>query len=261
MELVISVVIGILIVEAYAWLPKISEWLLEWAVQGLRSEDQDRCREEWRSGLDALPNTVIKLVHALSFLGAAHRINADYFESKLGEINTLIEECGHKYSGAVASMHAAKEKLGRTQTLRQELGLPLSDLKARVIEAPNKEAASTLQNAVTVLEDFADTCARAIGRAREFLTVSVDRSTERLNHIKDLMLSASEKCDRVTELLGRRDVSPNTLDSLLAELASDLHTVKKIFDDDKWGDGDSFREHKRIMAAIERACARRPEAS
>ncbi len=68
MELVISVVIGILIVEAYVWLPKISEWLIERAVQCLRSEDQDRCREEWKAGLDALPNTVIKLVHAFSIL-------------------------------------------------------------------------------------------------------------------------------------------------------------------------------------------------
>jgi hypothetical protein len=29
MELMISVVIGILIVEAYAWLPKLSEWLID----------------------------------------------------------------------------------------------------------------------------------------------------------------------------------------------------------------------------------------
>ena len=29
MELVISVVIGLLIVEVYAWLPKISEWHIE----------------------------------------------------------------------------------------------------------------------------------------------------------------------------------------------------------------------------------------
>ena len=128
MELVISVVVGILIFEAYVWLPKISEALIERAVQRLRSEDQDRCREEWKAGLDALPNTVIKLVHALSYLGAANRINEDFFENKLTEINTLIEECGHKHSGLVASFCAAKEKLGRS---RQVLNLSLSGLKAQ----------------------------------------------------------------------------------------------------------------------------------
>lgn len=252
MELVISVVIGILIVEAYVWLPKISEWLIERAVQRLRSEDQDRCREEWKAGLDALPNTVIKLVHALSYLGAAHRINADVFENKLTEINALIEECGHKHSGALVVFGAAKEQLGRAQTLRQELDLPLSGWKARLIGEPNTEIAFSLQKAVTTLEKLADTFASGIVRSAALLTVSVDRSTERLNHVKGLLLRAAEKRDQVTALLGRRDVSPDMLDVQLAELRSDLHTVKNIFEDDKWGDDDSLRAGKRIAAAIER---------
>jgi hypothetical protein len=243
MELVISIVIGILIVEAYAWLPKISEWLIERAVQRLRSEDQDRCREEWKAGLDALPNTVIKLVHALSYLGAAKRINADFFENKLTEINALIEECGRKQSGLVVSFCAAKEKLGKS---RQELDLSLSGLKAQMMEVPNKVVASSFAGAVKV----EDTCASGIGRSVVLLAVCVDRSTERLNHVKGLILRASEKRDQVTALLGRRGVSPDMLDTLLAELASDLHTVKNIFEDDKWGDDDSFKEATRIAAAI-----------
>src|SRR5580704_13744526 len=146
MELVISVVIGILIVEAYVWLPKISEWLIERAVQCLRSEDQDRCREEWKAGLDALPNTVIKLVHAFSYLGAARRINADCFENKLTEINALIEECVHKHSGQVAFFGASKKQLGRPP-VRPMLDLQLSNLKARMTEAPNEEVPSSLQKA------------------------------------------------------------------------------------------------------------------
>src|SRR5271165_4733135 len=113
MELVISIVIGILVVEAYAWLPKTSEWLTERAVLRLRSEDQDRCREEWKAGLDALPNTVIRLVHALSYLGAAQKINADFFESNLTEINALVKECGQKYSTVVASLCTGKESLNK----------------------------------------------------------------------------------------------------------------------------------------------------
>jgi hypothetical protein len=123
MELVISVVIVILVVEAYAWLPKISEWLIERAVQRLRSEDQDRCREEWKAGLDALPNTVIQLVHALSYLGAANRINADFFENKLAEINALTEECVYEHSREVA-IFGAEERDGRLR-LQEWLGLYL----------------------------------------------------------------------------------------------------------------------------------------
>jgi len=265
MELLISVIVGILIVEAYVWLPKISEWLIERAVQRLRSEDQVRCREEWKAGLDALPNTVIKLVHALSYRGAARRINADFFENKLNEINALIEECVHKHSGAVVSYGAWKETLGilhrlklDLQLARQKLDLQLSGMKARVMEAPNEEVASSFQKAVTTLETVAETtfekCAASaskIGLQAGLLTVSVDKSIERLNHVKGLILRGSEKRNQVTALLGQRDVSPDMLDTLLGELASDLHTVKDIFEDANWGDDDSFEELKRIMAQEE----------
>lgn len=139
MELMISVVIGILIVEAYAWLPKLSEWLIDRAVQPLRSEDQDRCREEWSAGLDALPNTLIRLVHALSCIGAAHKINAEFFERRMPAIDALIEECGQKHSGMVVAIHTWKETLEGSQTgLRHKLNVQLLGLKNVVKEAPNK---------------------------------------------------------------------------------------------------------------------------
>jgi hypothetical protein len=57
----------------------------------------------------------------------------------------------------------------------------------------------------------------------------------------------------VTALLGQRDVSPDMLDTLLGEVASDLRTVKDFFEDDNWGDNDSLRELKKIMAVREGA--------
>lgn len=238
MELVISVVVGILIVEAYVWLPKISDWLIERAVQRLRSEDQDRCREEWLAGLDALPNTVIKLVHALSYLGAARRINSDFYENKLYEINALIKECGYKYSGLVVCVRASKEKFDKSQNK-----LDSSGLKAHEMLLPHAELR-------TSLESLADTFYHGIDRVNDFMTVCVDRVAERLNHVNDLLLRASKKRDQVIELLGRRDVSPELVDTLLAELASDLHTVKYIFEDDKWGDDDSLRAAERLTSAL-----------
>jgi hypothetical protein len=85
--------------------------VIEREVQRLRREDQIRCREEWRAGLDALPNSVAKLIHALSYLGAANRINGDFYESKLDEINALIEEYDQKYSGFVVSVPRMEEKI------------------------------------------------------------------------------------------------------------------------------------------------------
>jgi hypothetical protein len=54
----------------------------------------------------------------------------------------------------------------------------------------------------------------------------------------------------LTTLLGRRDVSPDMLGTMLIELTGDLDTIKTIFADDDWGDDDSLKEHNRIWAAI-----------
>jgi hypothetical protein len=90
MELIASILVAVIVVELYVWLPKISEWLLEFAVRQLRAEDQERCLEEWKAQLDDLPNTIVRLVHALSFTAAARQINADFCEDKLDELNQRL---------------------------------------------------------------------------------------------------------------------------------------------------------------------------
>ncbi len=117
-------------------------------------------------------------------------------------------------------------------------------------EAPNEEVPSSLQKAVTDLEGLADAFDSGIRRSDELLTVCVDRNAERLNHVKGLIVRASEKRDHVTELFGRRDVSPDMLNTLLADLARDLHKMKKIFEDDKWDDG-GLQECESIVASLD----------
>jgi hypothetical protein len=258
MELVISIVIGILMVEAYAWLPKLSEWLIDKAVQPLRNEDRDRCREEWKAGLEALPNTLIRLVHALSYVGAAHRINTEVSESKLVELDALIEECIKKRSGNAVVLTTMKERLDKSQSnFRQKLDTLLLELKTHIARAPNKSEEATLvhQKALTAFEGLANNLTMAIGRSIELLTVRVDRINERLNHVHSLILKVSEKRDQLTNLLGRRDVSPNMFDALIGELTNDLQTVQAIFADDNWGDEDSLKEYNRISSAIGSAVA------
>ena len=84
MDLILSVFASILIIEAYEWLPAITDWLLARAVSKLLSEHQDRFREEWAANLSALPNSGVKLLHAVSLLiCAVDRINADAIEDSL----------------------------------------------------------------------------------------------------------------------------------------------------------------------------------
>lgn len=91
MELLASILVAVVVVELYAWLPKISECLCELAVSVVHAEDRERCREEWKAQLDSLPNTIARAVHALSLLGAARQINAEFYEDKLNALGMRLE--------------------------------------------------------------------------------------------------------------------------------------------------------------------------
>jgi hypothetical protein len=92
MELLISIIIGVVIIEAYAWLPALCRWLVERAVSHLPTEDQERCREEWKASLETLPNTAVRLAHALSFILAARKVTAEFWEETFEELNTTVDE-------------------------------------------------------------------------------------------------------------------------------------------------------------------------
>jgi hypothetical protein len=116
MDLLISILIGLAMIELYAWLPKASEWLLDLAIRSLPDEERERCHEEWAAALEALPNTLAKLWHAVSFVVAACTIRSD----------ALGEEC-HLRLTEVVSSHS-------------ELGKKIVALSASVDHLPARHA-------------------------------------------------------------------------------------------------------------------------
>jgi hypothetical protein len=86
MELVISIVVAIFVAvlttETYAWLPKISKLILDLAVRRLDPKDQERYLTEWNANLEDLPNTLLKLVHAISHYVAADRIKVEILDAR-----------------------------------------------------------------------------------------------------------------------------------------------------------------------------------
>jgi hypothetical protein len=216
-------------------------------AEDCRSRDGLSCK----AGLDALPNTLIRLVHALSYIGAAHKINAEFFERRMTAIDALIEECDQKHSVMIGRMRTIKETLRKLQLdLQRKLNTQLVGLKSQVMPNKGKEITAVLHNAVTAVENLMYTYVNARNRSTELLTTCIDKTTKWLNHVQGLILRASEKRNQLTTLLGRRDVSSDMLDAMLVELTGDLETIKTIFADDNWGDDDSLRAHDRISAAI-----------
>jgi hypothetical protein len=250
MELVISLLIGAALMEAYAWLPQFSDFLCERAVRGVHLSDRDRCREEWKAALNALPNTIIKPIHAVSYFGAAREVNADFFETSLASIDALIRELDNKLSVADASLAEAKQDLARTEMNRERLlGQQLFALNG-IMKGRSNEENKSVARAVSALDTFANTISTAAGRSAELLMVHADKMNERLDAVKRLIVQTSDKRDRLVRYFGRAEILPDTLDALVDELMGELNGVNNIFSDDKWGDDEALREANRITAIL-----------
>ena len=255
MELIISIVIAFLVVEVYAWLPKISARLLERAVCRLRAEDQERCREEWKAGLNDLPNTIAQLVHALSYSRAADRINADIYATKLTEIDNALKDISVQHTKHVEQL---RELIAHRQQSRTKLDHAVDGLKHQCsllrADAPvgNEKLANSIQNATRAVEEFTSVVVAKLDRARELLNVSIDSTNSRLDHIGRLIQMVSKKRCQVFESLRKGNVSWETFETLQAGITSDLETIKNIFEDDNWGNDEAMRQHENIITTLQR---------
>jgi hypothetical protein len=120
---VVSIAVGVMLVEFYAWLPHLSQKLLERAVRRVCAEDRERWREEWSADLNALPNTLVKLFYAVTnFSGSAvEKINADLLEAKCDEMGELL-------AGVCNNQARMGEKLADLQAIRKEFGHEIDEL-------------------------------------------------------------------------------------------------------------------------------------
>lgn len=224
--------------------------IIRHAARRMAPFDPESVELEWLSDLSERETVYEKYHHAVGCYVVAGGMRRRALTVKLNDVDALIQDLGHKHSSTVAQLRAAKEQLGQNDITRQEF---LKRQKATLnvlLEGPNKRANLAVEKAVRSLDELINTLSGGMGRASALLTACVDSSVERLDHVQSLILKASEKRDRITELLGRRPMPTDLLGGLLAELDSDLRTVKNVFADDKWGNDDAYKEQKRITTAI-----------
>lgn len=132
MELLISALVGFVVIELYVWLPIASRWLLSFAVQRLPKEDRERCNEEWSAALEALPNTLAKLWHALSFIIAANTIKADAVDDAS---RLAMTELVSAQAASTERMLAMRRKLDGLPSAHQELRSSLGEQKILTLDS------------------------------------------------------------------------------------------------------------------------------
>jgi len=269
MEFVISIltsiVVGVLLYEGYAWLPKIAERLIERAVRRLPPEDQERCREEWNANLDALPNTTVKLWHALSFTfcRTADRITVDMFDAKFHDIEYSLNKLAEQHHRDLQKMRIVKMRAAKNAASRENVKTGLDNLvtSIKATEAHARPLIGqpatqrSIQDLTQALESFAHVLIAALTRAGDLMTARIETVGARIDQADNLIKTVFEKHSRINELFRKRRLSSKALVLALQNLNNELEQLRVIVEEDVIDDEDGARakEHKHIVTAIQSA--------
>jgi len=251
MELLISLVVGLLVVEVYAWLPRISEKLLEWAVSRLRPEVQERYREEWRAHLNDLPNTVARLSCAVGFCTAVREINADIVAAQRTEIEDLIEGLSRDLHDGQLTLTALQLELTEQ---RGSHGLEHALEEALASIASIEDAHPALER----LEQSFETCGlaliKAFDRNYSLLRARIERVSSKIKCAGSRLGNLSTQYEQVDTRGLSRDASAQVIRRLLDDLRGLTIAIDEI---DRDEEARTFERqygaiHTAIMDVIDR---------
>jgi hypothetical protein len=101
--ILIAMATGIAVMEGYAWLDRLSVWLMKRAIRHIISEGRDRFEEEWRADLRSMPSSLFKIAYALTNFrkATARQINAEIIMAELvDELEEFAETLAGRFERA-----------------------------------------------------------------------------------------------------------------------------------------------------------------
>lgn len=202
MELLISIAMGAALIEVYAWLPSFCRWLLERAVSIVPSDEQERWRSEWTTTLEGLPNSAVRLAHALSLvLYGAPRIRSDFREQTLEELDSvLLPELAdfeiHLQAKADLVADRLKEFASHGEQIGSELTLKMREILGTVANCRNTIDRSSNLPAMAS-QDLTEALARCttVTEAQTARLLEVFKKAKFLEYAEDL-IRATENAAR-----------------------------------------------------------------
>jgi hypothetical protein len=248
MELVISAIIGLLVCEVYVWLPKISDWLLERAVCRLQPETQERCREEWKAYLNDLPNTVVKLIHAVSYHYAVERINAEFIDAKCEELDCAIRSASDVTLTLATTGRDLKSKVQTLDELLKGVGSRVGTWQRshNSIETPIESNS----DAAHVLEELGTTLVRTLNHDWGSLRARLDKMNARIDQAENAMSTILAKHNGDVG----RSIRKHTSEAALNDLLADAIKWATAFEGYDWHEEAAAiaREREKVATAMRR---------
>ncbi|MBW7968621.1 hypothetical protein [Bradyrhizobium sp. BR 10289] len=97
MEILISVVIGLALMELYAWLDPLAKWIVKLVARSLPDGAQADFIEQFTADLDALPNSLAKLFYAVRDCALSRKsIQEAAYRNVLSEVTDQYESLFEK---------------------------------------------------------------------------------------------------------------------------------------------------------------------
>lgn len=232
MEFLASILVAIIVVELYAWLPKIAEWLRELAVSRVRAEDRERCREEWKERLNGLPNTVIRVVDAFSLLGAARQINADACEDKLAELNTRLAHISDIHHQNCRKVKETEQLFWSNRESRgskfssAEKDLQESNLKLLDASVPHPSLQRSVKKLQELTDKFVKTLHASFERTDSLMEEMIGRHVIKIKQGEIVLREILVAYDSAKHLLAYRLKSLRSLASSVADLETKVSQLE-----------------------------------
>jgi hypothetical protein len=254
-DILIAFIASLLRAEFYAWMPRLSKWLIEREISRLVPELQDRYREEWKAFLFDMPNSVTKVVHALSFVVArtVNKMNGEFVEANLNEFDRALEPLAAKHYDNANKIRnvqlSIRQQLARLKDLDDDVVNRARDMKSSMA------GRETLLDLVGAIEDFEHCLVRALTRATTLTKTAADGFDHKIAQTDDLLQSIYAKRAHLHDMRHKREISATTLALCLEDLKQVLRRLTSSIQDAIADDGDTTRdeEHKTVMNAITNA--------
>lgn len=256
-SIVISMIVGALLIEGYAWLPRLSKWMIERAVRRLRIEDQARCREEWAAGMNDFPNTIVCLVQAMSLFNSAAEINEEAFRTRFDDLDDLLGKVRCQRDSIAERMQTATNDLQSTTATfhktADEFLFELGSIKEPITDLPSGEQAL---GEMASIESSTLTLVKAVDKSQELLDISLRIARSRLERIRESVESITAERHKASKQWSGGKIGVTDLDNKMNVLASRLSALEDEFKDGNWGDDTSMSQYKLLMATIREVVGR-----
>jgi hypothetical protein len=263
---VIAILISLSIQEIYAWLPNAVIFLFDRAIRRLAPEIQGRYREEWQADLEAMPNSLMKILWAFGFITLVARLNSAHLQRRYESADAVFQELSSVHSLNVRKVSEVRTSKALRYSSIETLERNLEDMLLTAASAADQigrsrrigvpiiaKAHSMVCESVKTIGSFRINLLKIVNMASDISDARVEKISAKIDRLDILMIKVERSRLKVKELLeDEKDAS--YLSAALGDLEDDLSHLRVALDDVENGcveDEQTTERYERIMAAFQ----------